>query len=134
MQKNKSAPIINYLISYALAALIGLAAFIAVLSVLSLINLKNPIFDAHEFIAQIISVIIASAITGIVCGRVKNKAIINGCVSGVFLSLFIIILITIISSGKFNLKELIIIALCIGVSAASSVVKTNFLKPKRRRK
>ncbi len=134
MQKNKTFSLVNCLISYALSALIGLSVFIAVLAILSLINLKNPVFDSHEFTAQIISAILASAVTGVACGKVKNKAIINGCISGVILSVYIIILLTIVSSCNFNIKELIIIILCIVVSTSSAIIKSNFLRPKRRRK
>lgn len=133
MQKNtKSNPLLNYLLTYTVAALIGLMFFVVFLSLLSFINLKKPIFDTHAFIAELIAVLFSAAVTGLFSCKAKNKAIINGCVSGTFLSLFIILLISFVSGFMFNLKELIIIAVCILVSAVSSILKSNFIKPKRR--
>lgn len=133
MQKNsKSNPLLNYLISYTVAALIGLIIFVAAVSLLALINLKNPVFDAHEFIAELIAVFFAAAVTGLASCKVKNKAIVNGCVSGTLLSLFLILLISLVSGFTFNLKELIVIAVCILVSAAAAILKSNFIKPRRR--
>lgn len=132
-KNNKSNLYLNRIISYLIIALSGFFFFILLISIFSYINIKNPIFDNYELYIELASVAIASALTGIISCRIKNKAIINGSVAGLFLSVYIILIITLISGFDFNLKELIISGICIFISTCSAVIKCNFMKNKRRK-
>lgn len=132
-KNNKSNHYLNYLISYLIIALMGFFFFILLISIFSFINIKNPIFDNYELYVELASAAIASAVTGIISCRIKNKAIINGSAVGIFLSLYILILLTFMSGFVFNLKELIVLGICVFMSTCSAVVKCNFIKNKRRK-
>lgn len=136
MNKNKSTlnPLLNTFLSYLFVSFVCFVIYLTVISITALINLKNPVFDGKELSAELIAVIISSVICGAIPCKVKNKAIINGFVSGTFLSFFIIAFISALSKFSFNFKELIIIAICIIISTVCAIVKNNFICPKRRKK